>query len=770
MAMANIAFVLARRGFRTLIVDWDLEAPGLEAYYRELVDPKMAAEQPGVIDLLTDHIEAGGKANDRPGWRDVKLLISIPGSDIPLHMLTAGRNNEGRDYYRRVGAFDAGRFYRDFGGNELIESWRNEWKENYDFVLIDSRTGITDGGGICTIQMPDILTVIFTPNHKSLNGVLYVAEKALAAQQKLPEDRQVMRLLPIVSRFDVEQADKEGKYWLELMEDQTAGLYADWVPKSVILSELMAITKIPYNSFYSFGESLAVGERPSKSPGSLPYTYETLAGLIGNNLEDVDGLMENRDAYVRKAEPKKIEVTMSVPIEISAGTLSTEAEDLYNEMLEQHRRWVDSGHKEGEQLKVDGGDWSKMDFLGANLQQAFFKSVKFRNADFTDADLSAASLLACDFSGATFRQANLSYVQADKAHFTSSDMTGFTAENAGFSGANFQDARLDEANLRQAMLLEANLQGASLKSASLVNANLDQADLREADLPDADLSGASLRRAKMQGAYVGDAVLDGADLSDCDLSETEGLRSTQFRATNLSGAKLSEVDSQALEFVDKDLTGQSSAQLMVLIPPTYAGATLVLTSLPFWESFFVYGVGTMSGCGIVLFLGLSLLTSSPFERINSSTLPAIKPDGVPSSRNLGYLFVGLLAEHSPLWSRHLPASGGGRTLKYSLLIWASAPVLLLIALAVNYVRGEAMFYLSMWAFGPEGVEVWGKVWPTLASMLLTLGVIVAATASYARTLRILQREPRGVRAPGSSDRQDRFDSSRLEQDRSDFAR
>jgi MinD-like ATPase involved in chromosome partitioning or flagellar assembly len=36
MALANIAVLLARRGLRVLAVDWDLEAPGLDRYFRQV--------------------------------------------------------------------------------------------------------------------------------------------------------------------------------------------------------------------------------------------------------------------------------------------------------------------------------------------------------------------------------------------------------------------------------------------------------------------------------------------------------------------------------------------------------------------------------------------------------------------------------------------------------------------------------------------------------------------------------------------------------------
>ena len=43
MALANISILLAQWGKRILVVDWDLEAPGLEHYFSTFIDPELVA-------------------------------------------------------------------------------------------------------------------------------------------------------------------------------------------------------------------------------------------------------------------------------------------------------------------------------------------------------------------------------------------------------------------------------------------------------------------------------------------------------------------------------------------------------------------------------------------------------------------------------------------------------------------------------------------------------------------------------------------------------
>ena len=45
-----------------------------------------------------------------------------------------------------------------------------------DFVLIDSRTGVSDTSGICTMQLPDMLVACLTLNRQSIEGVASVLD------------------------------------------------------------------------------------------------------------------------------------------------------------------------------------------------------------------------------------------------------------------------------------------------------------------------------------------------------------------------------------------------------------------------------------------------------------------------------------------------------------------------------------------------------------------------------------------------------------------
>jgi hypothetical protein len=208
---------------------------------------------------------------------------------MPLHLFSAGKIDN--NYFSKVRSLDVDDFYNNQEGGHLIEQLRNEWKQEYDFILIDSRTGVTDFGGICTIQLPDILVLFFSATKQNLTGIIEVANKVTLAQ--LPVDRYTLVSLPIPSRFDASKEFKSSLEWLKIFEEALSEIYDDWLHKNVSKRQFLEITKIPYIPYFSFGEKLAVLEQGTTDPQGLGYAYETLSALIAHQLESSEQLMES---------------------------------------------------------------------------------------------------------------------------------------------------------------------------------------------------------------------------------------------------------------------------------------------------------------------------------------------------------------------------------------------------------------------------------------------------------------------------------------------
>src|SRR5690242_12541020 len=81
-----------------------------------------------------------------------------------------------------------------------------------DVVLIDSRTGVTEMGGVCTRQMADAVISFCAPNWQNLDGVARIVSSlgtAAANQARFNRDLQV---LVIPTRIDDSESFLAGEF------------------------------------------------------------------------------------------------------------------------------------------------------------------------------------------------------------------------------------------------------------------------------------------------------------------------------------------------------------------------------------------------------------------------------------------------------------------------------------------------------------------------------------------------------------------------------
>ncbi len=289
--LANVATALTSWGYRVLCVDWDLEAPGLHRYFQPWVKGK---PKPGLIDLIL-----ALNARKKLSWRKYVTRIKLPRIKQPISFIPAGFSAE--DYVGKVQNLDWGKMYKKANLGWHLEKLRNDWMKTFDYILIDSRTGITDIGGICTVQLPDILVLQFSANNQSLDGAADIAQRAIEQRKSLPFDRSKLLVLPIPSRFDMREELKLGEQWLKTFEKTLAPFYSNWLHRTVPLARLLAYIYIPYFSYWSFGEKLPILQEKTKGPESLTYPLETVSALIAHELSKTDLLVESRDLFVSSA-------------------------------------------------------------------------------------------------------------------------------------------------------------------------------------------------------------------------------------------------------------------------------------------------------------------------------------------------------------------------------------------------------------------------------------------------------------------------------------
>jgi MinD-like ATPase involved in chromosome partitioning or flagellar assembly len=282
MALANVAWILAASGSRVLTIDWDLEAPGLHRYFRPFLSDPDLTNKKGLIDLLWDysHLVLSPKENWPAEVSDPKLFADPRRYIIPLewnfgesagcvHLLPAGLQDEG--YGSRVRDFDWRAFYERLGGAEYIDSFRT--RLNYDFVLIDSRTGVADTSGICTLHLPDKVVLCFTYNRQSIKGVEAVASSILL------NSRRKIKITLIATRVEkgIKGIDKARSFARECLD---RFLPREW--SSEELETYWSNCEISYYPEYAFEETISlfreVGTQRTGPLADMSWVATSVAG------------------------------------------------------------------------------------------------------------------------------------------------------------------------------------------------------------------------------------------------------------------------------------------------------------------------------------------------------------------------------------------------------------------------------------------------------------------------------------------------------------
>jgi WD40 repeat protein len=298
MALANVGFLLAgqlppeSRG--VLMIDWDLEAPGLHRYFTDSVHktfPRPAdrsgpdggfALHPGLIDFFTAAYALPAEPARQEGGRNEMLArfdrFVISTDCERLSILKAGRFDA--EYPERIRRFDWEAFHqRD---PDFFRAFRHFLMRRYDYVLIDSRTGLTDTSGICVQQMPEKLVLVFAPNHQNLDGVLDVARRVRRFRIGSSDLRPLMSF-PLASRIDG-QNERLRDTWRQGGRTEEDGKLVGYQARfEQLFQELYDLddcdlgtyfdaTQVKHDSDYAYGEKIAA-RRGTTDRLSLGYAF-----------------------------------------------------------------------------------------------------------------------------------------------------------------------------------------------------------------------------------------------------------------------------------------------------------------------------------------------------------------------------------------------------------------------------------------------------------------------------------------------------------------
>ncbi|MFN0167226.1 MAG: KGGVGR-motif variant AAA ATPase [Bryobacteraceae bacterium] len=191
LALANLSILLGHLKKRVFALDLDLEAPGL--HYKYGVAPR-----PGVLECFTETLQ---KRTFPPSLAPyaAKTDLDLAGE---VFLMTAGRAPS-LHYWRELSRLNWHELF--FGDSapgipfflELKHRIAQEYRP--DYLLIDSRTGITEIGGLATTILADVAVCLIANNRENLEGSREVLRGI--RQAKRPPGAAPLQIIPVLSRL-----------------------------------------------------------------------------------------------------------------------------------------------------------------------------------------------------------------------------------------------------------------------------------------------------------------------------------------------------------------------------------------------------------------------------------------------------------------------------------------------------------------------------------------------------------------------------------------
>jgi MinD-like ATPase involved in chromosome partitioning or flagellar assembly len=352
MALANVAELLYRAGFDVLMIDFDLEAPGLERFFN---GPNVSTSQAeilrsrGVLDVLLSYRTLSALPRLVPAERPAAVVTSEPAAkaiiqtetlapaalsafDIPgsadalpgpevtepignfivpiyeadpaggsgsLSLMPAGRRYDDAFslYAQRVRSFDWEEFYDDWNGEQFLDWFAAILRDRYHVVLIDSRTGITEMSGVCTHHLADAVVLFVGANQQNIDGIKRIAT-SLGAADLIHKARKGRRLplLIVPSRIEAGEGDKLDEFGETFTRELTHFIDA----KIQFRNSAFVDLKIPYIPFYAYMENVAVREPDKPKSADLITAYSRVTSAMFELLPQESPIYQRYQAWQTK--------------------------------------------------------------------------------------------------------------------------------------------------------------------------------------------------------------------------------------------------------------------------------------------------------------------------------------------------------------------------------------------------------------------------------------------------------------------------------------
>ncbi|WP_025740512.1 KGGVGR-motif variant AAA ATPase [Aquimarina pacifica] len=173
LALSNIAKRLSEFGKKVCLLDFDLEAPGLHHKFRKNIAQEKINN--GIVDYIYEFSQNKTLPSNISDYVTKVSFQSKYLEDIDL--IAAGDTNS-KEYWRKLSMINWNElFYQENSqGIALFVDLKEKLKKelNPDFLIVDSRTGITDVSGITMSILADEIVLMAARNWENIEGIKQV--------------------------------------------------------------------------------------------------------------------------------------------------------------------------------------------------------------------------------------------------------------------------------------------------------------------------------------------------------------------------------------------------------------------------------------------------------------------------------------------------------------------------------------------------------------------------------------------------------------------
>lgn len=268
-ALGISASILASRGYRIAIVDFDLEAPGISLLAKETANPDDLTQKSGVVDYISQRIF--NNEATKPDIQDCIIPLKTSGAGRgELFLIPAGKID--RAYVQKLESINMRSVYtvKHNPVHQLIEDITKTVAP--DLILIDARTGFADSGAVSILDLADTSIICFSPTPQNFEGLKPVMEalKMRRNSQGKPDLRFLITPLANVP-------SDTRKKWLLSVEE--------WLSDQL---ELLAHERIQdlYHTINYRPDILTLSSLISDIPDDIRVSYTPIADFIDSGMPD----------------------------------------------------------------------------------------------------------------------------------------------------------------------------------------------------------------------------------------------------------------------------------------------------------------------------------------------------------------------------------------------------------------------------------------------------------------------------------------------------